>query len=52
MDLEKALDRVPRDVLWWALRRVLVEEWIVNVIKSMYEGGTTSVRINGENFEI
>ena len=55
MDLEKAFDRVPRDVLWWALRRVGVEEWIIKVIKSMYEGGTTSVRMNGEeseNFEV
>src|SRR2546425_12497292 len=54
-DLEKAFDRVPRDVLWWALRRVGVKEWIIKVIKSMYEGGTTSVRMNGEeseNFEV
>ena len=49
MDLEKAFDRVPRDVLWWALRRVGVQEWIINVIKSMYEGVTTSFRmVNGE----
>src|SRR2546425_9764037 len=26
VDLEKAFDWVPRDVLWWALRRVGVEE--------------------------
>ena len=31
VDLEKAFDRVLRDVLWWALRRVGVEEWIINV---------------------
>ncbi len=32
-----------------------MEEWIIKVIKSMYEGGTTSVRMNGEeseNFEV
>src|SRR5258708_40009402 len=52
VDLEKAFDRVPRDVVWWALRHVGVEEWIVNLIKSMYEGVTTSVKINDEGFEV
>src|SRR4051812_42115154 len=51
VNLEKAFDRVPRNVLWWALRRVGVEDWIIKVIKSMYEGGTTSVRMNGEESE-
>src|SRR6267154_4091303 len=51
VDLEKAFDRVPRDVVWWALRHVGVGEWIVNLIKSMYEGVTTSVKINGEESE-
>src|SRR6267154_2085323 len=55
VDLEKAFDRVPCDVVWWALRHVRVEEWIVNVIKSTYEGVTISVKINGvesEGFEV
>src|SRR6266516_4725130 len=51
VDLEKAFDRVPREVLWWALRYVGVEEWIVNVIKSMYDGITTSVKMNDEESE-
>ena len=29
VNLEKAFDRVPRDVLWWALRQSGVDEWIV-----------------------
>ena len=29
VDLEKAFDRVPRKVLWWALRSLGVEEWVV-----------------------
>src|SRR5437867_1926923 len=37
VDLEKAFDRVPHEVLWWALRHVGVEEWMVNVIKSLFE---------------
>src|SRR5271169_6523850 len=43
VDLEKAFDRVPRAVLWWALRKLGVEEWLINVIKAMYEGATTAV---------
>ena len=31
VDLEKAFDRVPRDVLWWALRQSGVDDWIVRV---------------------
>ena len=40
VDLEKAFDRVPREVVRWALRYLGVDEWIVSVIKSMYEGDT------------
>src|SRR3989442_518921 len=51
VDLEKAFDRVPHEVLWWAFRHVGVEEWMVNVIKSMYDGVTTAVKRNGEESE-
>ena len=37
-DLEKAFGRVPRDVLWWTLRQSGVDELIVRIIQSMYEG--------------
>ena len=30
--------------MWWALRKLGVDEWILSVIKSMYEEATTSVR--------
>jgi hypothetical protein len=55
VDLEKAFDRVPRDVVWWALRTLGIEECIVNVIKAMYEGATTAVKIGGgesQSFEV
>ena len=29
VDLEKAFDRVPQKVIWWALGKLGVEEWIV-----------------------
>ena len=44
IDLEKAFDRVPREAVWWALRKRGVDEWLINVIKSMYEGATTAVK--------
>ena len=47
VDLEKAFDRVPREVVWWALRYLGVNEWIVSVIRAMYEDATTKVKLNG-----
>ena len=39
MDLEKAFDRVPSKVVWWALRYLGVNEWIVVVIRGCYNKG-------------
>ena len=36
IDLEKAFDRVPRKVIWWALRKLGVEEWILRLVQGMY----------------
>ena len=36
VDLEKAFDRVPRKVIWWALRKLDVDEWIVHLVQGMY----------------
>ena len=47
VDLEKAFDRVPREVVRWALGYLGVDEWIVSVIRAMYEDATTKVRLNG-----
>ena len=44
VDLEKAFDRVPREVTRWALRQVGVEEWLVETVMTMYEGARTVVR--------
>ena len=32
VDLEKAFDRVPWKVIWWMLRKLGVEEWIVRLV--------------------
>ena len=46
VDLEKAFDRVPRNVLWWALRKAGIPEWIVCVVQIMYQNARSCVRIN------
>merc|ERR1712035_140149 len=48
MDLEKAFDRVPREVVKWAMRKHGIEEWLVRVVMALYEGATTRVRVNRE----
>ena len=49
VDLEKAFDRVPRKVIWWALRKLGVEEWIVQLVQGMYANAQSGVRV-GEGF--
>ena len=39
VDLEKAFDRVPREVTRWALRKAGVEEWLVSAVMAMYDLG-------------
>jgi len=38
VDLEKAFDRISREVIRWAMRNLGVEEWLVSAIMSMYTG--------------
>ena len=42
--LEKAFDRVPREVVRWALQKAGVEEWLVETTMATYEGAETAVR--------
>jgi len=42
--LEKAFDRVLREVIRWAMCKLGVEEWLVSAVMSMYTGAKTVVR--------
>jgi len=35
-DFEKTFDRVPREMISWAMRKLGVEEWLVSAVMSMY----------------
>ncbi|KAK3573129.1 hypothetical protein QTP86_014133, partial [Hemibagrus guttatus] len=44
VDLEKAYDRVPREELWYCMRKSGVAEKYVRVVQDMYESSRTVVR--------
>ena len=55
VDLEKTFDRVPRKVIWWALRKFGVDEWIVRLVQCMYSSARSRVRVGegySEEFEV
>jgi len=47
INLEKAYNRVPREVLWRCFEAKRVSPTYIRVIKDMYEGGRTPVRTPG-----
>ena len=55
VDLEKVFDRVLWKVIWWALRKLGVEEWIVQMVQGMYANARSCVRVSegySEEFEV
>jgi len=55
VDFERAFDRVPREVIRWAMRKLGVEEWLVSAVMSMYPCPKTVVRTvygNSNGFKV
>ena len=48
VNLDKALSRVPRKVLEWALRKKGIPEILVRSVMSLYDGAKTRVRLDSE----
>jgi Reverse transcriptase (RNA-dependent DNA polymerase) len=44
IDLEKAYDKISRNITWWALKRKLVQTKYVTLVKNMYTNIVTYVR--------
>ena len=41
VDLEKAFDRIPRDLIWWCLRKKGVPKQFVMIVQDMYRSSKT-----------
>jgi hypothetical protein len=44
IELEKAYDKVPRDIMWWSLEKHKVPTKYITLIKDMYKDAMTCVR--------
>ena len=55
VNLEKAFDRVPRKEIWWAIRKLGVEERILKLVQGMYVNVRSRVRVGeglSDQFEL
>jgi hypothetical protein len=44
IDLKKAYDKVPQNIMWWALQKHKVSSKYITLIKDMYDNFVTNVR--------
>ena len=51
VDIEKAFDRLPRNVVEWAIRKKCLPEVIVRAVMSLYHGAQTKVQVGYESSE-
>ena len=53
--LEKHFDHVPRRVIWWAMRKLSLDEWVITLVQTMYKSTKSKVCVNNlftDEFEV
>jgi len=53
--MEKAFDRVPKEVIRWAMHKLGADEWLMSAVMFMYAGARMVVRRvhgNSDDFEV
>ena len=45
IDMEKAFNRVPGHVIWWAMHKLCIDEWLVHLVQSIYKDVRSRVRL-------
>ena len=43
VNLEEPFDRVARRILWWTTQKLRIDEWIIQLVKSMYDNAHSKV---------
>ncbi len=46
VDLEKAFDRIPRELIWWCLRKKGVPEEYVKIVQVKQDASSYTERLN------
>ena len=44
VDLKKAFDRVPKEVVRWGLRKLGVDEWLIRMVMTLYTEACTVIK--------
>ena len=47
IDLERASDRMHRNVVWWALMKLGKEEWLIKIVQLMYRNVPSPAQVKG-----
>ena len=55
LDLEEAFDKLPREVVWWTLKKLGVEYWLMKDVMTMYDNVRITVKTkygSSEEFKV